>query len=86
MPWRSRRSTSASAGRSTGLRCCGKPIVVTSERWFSPELHIVVFAKTSDPRAGETTYRLTNVKKGEPSAELFKVPADYRMRGEGRKS
>jgi hypothetical protein len=63
-----------------------KPIVVTSERWFSPELHIVVFAKTSDPRAGETIYRLTNVKKGEPPAELFKIPADYRTRGEGRKS
>ena len=63
-----------------------KPIVVTSERWFSPELHVVVFAKTSDPRAGETTYRLTNVKKGEPSAELFKIPADYRTRGGGRKS
>jgi len=62
-----------------------KPIVVTSERWFSPELHIVVYAKTSDPRAGETIYRLTNVRKGEPSAELFKVPADYRTRGEGRK-
>jgi len=63
-----------------------KPIVVTSERWFSPELHVVVFARTSDPRAGETIYRLTNVRKGEPSAELFKVPADYRTRDEGRKS
>jgi hypothetical protein len=61
-----------------------RPIVITSERWFSPELHIVVFAKTSDPRAGETIYRVTNVKRGEPSAELFKVPADYRNRGEGR--
>lgn len=63
-----------------------KPIVVTSERWFSPELHVVVFARTSDPRAGETTYRLTNVKRGEPPAELFKVPADYRTRGEARRS
>ena len=63
-----------------------KPIVVTSERWFSPELHIVVFAKTSDPRAGETIYRLTNVKKGEPSADMFKVPADFRTRGEARKA
>ena len=61
-----------------------QPIVITSERWFSPELHIVVYAKTSDPRAGETIYRVTNVKRGEPSADLFKVPADYRMRGEGR--
>lgn len=63
-----------------------KPIVVTSERWFSPDLFIVVYAKTSDPRAGETTYRVTNVKRGEPPAELFRVPPDYRPRGEGRKS
>ncbi len=57
-----------------------KPIVVTSERWFSPDLFVVVYAKTSDPRAGDTIYRLTNVKRGEPSPELFKVPADYRTR------
>ena len=63
-----------------------KPIVITSERWFSPELHVVVFAKTSDPRVGETIYRLANLKRDEPSAELFKVPADYRTRGEGRRS
>ena len=63
-----------------------KPIVVASERWFSPELHVVVFAKTTDPRVGETVYRLTNVKRAEPPADLFKVPADYRVRGEGRRS
>lgn len=62
-----------------------KPIVVTSERWFSPELHVVVLAKTFDPRAGETTYRLTNVRRGEPPADLFKVPADYKSRGDVRK-
>ena len=62
-----------------------KAIVVTSERWFSPELHVVVYAKTADPRAGETTYRLTNVKRGEPPADLFRVPADYTPRGEARR-
>ncbi|MFO1412320.1 MAG: hypothetical protein U1F10_00085 [Burkholderiales bacterium] len=62
-----------------------KPIVVTSERWFSPDLFVVVYAKTTDPRVGETIYRLTNVKRGEPSPDLFKVPADYRNRGEPRK-
>ena len=61
-----------------------KPIVIVSERWFSPELQLVVFARTRDPRAGETTYRLANLKRGEPPAELFKVPADYRARGESR--
>jgi len=62
-----------------------KPIVVTSERWFSPELHVVVFAKSSDPRAGETTYRLTNIKRAEPAPDLFRIPADYTTRGETRK-
>ena len=63
-----------------------RAIVVTTERWFSPDLFVVVYVKTSDPRAGDTIYRLTNVKRGEPSPELFKVPADYRTRGEGRRS
>jgi len=60
-----------------------KPIVIATERWFSPELNVVVFAKTTDPRAGETTYRLTGIKRGEPPAGLFRVPEDYRMRGGG---
>jgi len=62
-----------------------KPILITSERWFSPDLFIVVYAKSSDPRAGETTYRLTNVTRGEPPADLFKIPADAKPRGEVRK-
>ena len=57
-----------------------KPIVVTSERWFSPELHVVVYAKNSDPRTGDTIYRLANVKRGEPPADLFRIPADYKVR------
>jgi hypothetical protein len=61
-----------------------KPIVITRERWFSPELQLVVYARTRDPRAGESSYRLTNLKRGEPPAELFRVPADYRLRGEAR--
>jgi hypothetical protein len=57
-----------------------KPIVITSERWFSPELHVVVFAKTVDPRIGETSYRLVNLKRDEPAADLFKAPADSKTR------
>ena len=63
-----------------------KPIVVATERWFSPELHVVVFAKTSDPRAGETVYRLVNVKRVEPPPDLFRLPDDYKLRGERKPS
>ncbi|HZT31918.1 MAG TPA: hypothetical protein VFA33_18660 [Bryobacteraceae bacterium] len=54
-----------------------RPIEVVSERWYSPDLQTVVMTKHSDPRVGETVYRLTNVSRGEPSPTLFQVPADY---------
>jgi hypothetical protein len=59
-----------------------KPIAIVSERWFSPELNVVVMSRVSDPRSGETVYRLTDIKRAEPPAELFRVPADYTIRGE----
>lgn len=52
-------------------------IEIVSERWYSPELQAVVYSRRSDPRFGETTYRLTNIVRAEPSAELFQVPPDY---------
>jgi hypothetical protein len=53
------------------------PIDMVSERWFSPELGVVVMSRRSDPRFGETTYRLQNIARGEPSPELFQIPSDY---------
>lgn len=55
------------------------PIEMVSERWFSPELGVVVMSRRSDPRFGETTYRLQNVVRGEPPPDLFQVPADYTL-------
>jgi len=45
-----------------------------------PELQVLVLTRTSDPRTGETTYRLMNISLGEPSPSLFDVPADYTVR------
>jgi hypothetical protein len=59
------------------------PIVITSERWYSPELQTVILTKHSDPRMGETTFQLTNIQKEEPDPTLFQVPLDYTVR-EGR--
>ena len=57
-----------------------QPIQVVDERWYSPELQVVIMTRHSDPRAGETTYRLTNISRAEPSAALFQVPSDYTVR------
>ena len=54
-----------------------RPIVTVNERWYSQELQTVVLSKNSDPRTGETTYRLTNIDRSEPDPSLFQVPADY---------
>jgi hypothetical protein len=53
------------------------PMSTVSERWYSAELQTVVMSKRSDPRFGETVYRLTNVQRSEPPATLFEVPPDY---------
>jgi hypothetical protein len=56
-----------------------KPITVTSERWYSPELKATVTTKHNDPWAGELKTELKNVSASEPDASLFAVPADYKV-------
>ena len=55
-------------------------IVVSDESWYSPELQVTVYAKHSDPRTGERIVRLASLKREEPAAALFSVPADYAAR------
>ena len=54
-----------------------KPIQIVTERWYSPDLQVVVLLKHSDPRFGESSMQLTNVSRTEPAASLFAVPANY---------
>ena len=56
-----------------------RPIEIINERWYSPELQIVVMTKHIDPRFGENTYRLANIDRTEPARSLFEVPAGYRI-------
>jgi hypothetical protein len=53
------------------------PILIVAERWYSPELRVVVASRRSDPRFGETVFRLENIVRLEPAAELFQVPTDF---------
>jgi hypothetical protein len=55
-----------------------KPIDITVETWTSTDLHVLVLSKRSDPRFGETVFRLTNIKRDEPDATLFQVPSDFK--------
>ncbi len=60
------------------------PIEIISERWYSPDLMLVISSTHSDPRSGERIYRLESIRRDEPSAELFKVPADYELKALSR--
>jgi hypothetical protein len=56
-----------------------RPIEIVTETWFSPELHTMVLRKHSDPRLGDSTYRLTDMKRNEPDASLFQPPAGTKV-------
>ena len=57
-----------------------RAIEIVSERWYSPELQLVVMTRHSDPRFGETTYKLTNINRTEPAKTLFEVPSGYTVK------
>lgn len=57
-----------------------RPMVIVSERWYSPDLQTVVMSKHSDPRMGETVFHLTSISRAEPAASLFAIPSDYTVK------
>jgi hypothetical protein len=56
-----------------------KPIAVVTERWFSPELQVLVMSRHLDPIAGEHVFRLVNIKRSDPAPELFTVPSGFTL-------
>jgi hypothetical protein len=74
-----RRTTIWAVG-SIGNDC---EIVVTNENWFSKPLQVEVLTKTSDPRSGDSTTKLTNVSLVEPDPALFMPPPDYTIKDVG---
>ena len=56
-----------------------RPIVMTTERWYSPDLQTYILTKRSDPLIGDTVMQFTNIQRQEPDASLFQVPADYKI-------
>jgi hypothetical protein len=57
-----------------------RPIQSIEERWYSPDLQVAVTVKRTDPRTGEDTVRLTNIRRIEPDPSLFTVPPTYQIK------
>jgi len=60
----------------TGAIGNDRPIEILDERWISTDLKVVLLARHRDPQTGEVEFRLTNIKRAEPSSDLFKVPSN----------
>lgn len=56
-----------------------RPIQTVTERWYSSKLRQDVLRKTTDPRFGEMTYKLTRITQGEQPRSLFEIPSDYKV-------
>jgi len=57
-----------------------KAISVVTERWYSPDLQMVVMTTHTDRMMGTVTTKLVNVNQGAPDASLFQVPSDYTVK------
>jgi hypothetical protein len=44
---------------------------------------VLVMTHHIDPRLGESSYRLTNIVRGEPDPSLFQVPAGFTVKETG---
>lgn len=70
-----RTTTTIAAGKIGNER----PIDIVYEKWYSKDLQLIVLSKHNDPRSGEQTYKLTNIRRDEPASTLFTPPADYKV-------
>jgi hypothetical protein len=61
----------------TGSQGNDRPFQTTSETWLSEDLKMPILSRNVDPRSGETTMKLININRAEPSATLFELPLDY---------
>jgi hypothetical protein len=53
------------------------------ERWYSPDLNMMIKTVSTDPRFGTTTYEATSISRANPDRSLFEPPADYKVNVNG---
>lgn len=62
-----------------GFNGADRPVTSVTETWTSPYFDTSVLSKSSDPRGGDTTQKLINVRLIEPDPALFQPPAGYKV-------
>lgn len=54
-----------------------KPIGITMEQWFSPDLGMIVSKTGHATTGGDWGYHLEHIVQGDPDPSLFAIPSDY---------
>ena len=54
-----------------------KPIVLTVDQWYSPELSLIVSKSATSSLGGEFSNQVENIVHREPDPSLFLIPSDY---------
>ena len=57
-----------------------RPLTVTKEFWYSPQLGLNMQVKRVDPRFGVQTFTVTEVGLAEPDPKYFQLPAGYAVK------
>lgn len=57
-----------------------KPFSSIADRWFSPDLQVVVWNEHTDSRGSHFVQKLVNIVRTEPDAALFQVPPGYTVK------
>jgi hypothetical protein len=76
LPTKGTRRTLTLDRKQSGV---GRKTEIEEEEWFSQDLHINLLVRYSDPRIGTETLGISNLKREEPPASLFDVPAGYKI-------
>lgn len=63
-----------------GARGNDKPLVHTSETWYSPDLATLVYSRMSMPEFGDIVMHVENLKFGDVPASTFALPEGYAIR------
>jgi hypothetical protein len=67
-----------SATLAAGSVANERPLELSLETWYSPELRVFLYRKRVDPRFGEIIFVLTNIQRHEPNGALFQIPRGYK--------
>jgi hypothetical protein len=57
----------------------GSSVEIEVEEWYSEDLHLNLLTRHTDPRIGILTIGVSGLKRDEPSASMFQVPAGYQI-------